>query len=887
MQGTYVGNFVYASTQFDNLAIDGGYTANCSARVADPVNTVLDGNNLGTVLIVVSQGTADVSIDNVTIQNGLSQTGPTTANGGGLHIDTPGLLTLSNNVFMNNSTPPSLLGSDPKGGAVYATGDVVLDNNVFLSNSARFGGGVYAAAVAVIDNNLFEINDAVVGGALYINGTSTLSDNIFNLNTAGVTAGAYLIGDAELIRNTFDENGASTSCSLCDGGALSAKNDATLTDNMFINNIGGTGGGANIEGVAELTGNNFTGNESRHGGALRTGPDAVLVNNIFINNSATALLAGIGGAVFLGQRATVVDNIFDGNTALGRDSTGGAGRIGGSSLFDSNTVLDNSATNEGGGILFTGNLNVVTNNVFAGNSASHGGAAHGLNNSVVTNNTITDNVAIVEGGGLWIQLVEDNHSLDLYNNIVWSNSAPSAADIYLDNNGNNSFFASSTNLFNNDFDQSAAGFVVNLPVVIDSSNLDNVDPMFVDDYHLQEGSPLIDVGDESAPNLPPLDKDGSPRVAGLTVDIGAYERPAVSFTGVVVLSDLNGNGSAEVCVLLQTQPGIFRAYVKDSGTGLPVSDIGFSGADAVGILSVDSNAVSQPLVGILGTNASGNVIVELSDPATGDFVRRLFYGATYRPIAATTAADLNSNGNLEVGVLGQNSAGSVRVRFVDSVTRTIVNNFWYGAPSKPPIDFAALPDANQSLAVEIGVLGENEVNQVRVQRKDGLTRQVLSSLWYGNTFRPQDLILVGDVDGNNELEVTVLGRNAAGGMRARMIDAVTGQAVGNVFFSPGNLPNKLVSLPDFSGNGNAELAALAQTTTGGYRVQVRDAFSGALIRNVWFDQNLGARDLIAIPDLNGNNASEVGVLGVTTSGITRLRIKDAADNTLIRDIDFP
>ncbi len=163
----------------------------------------------------------------------------------------------------------------------------------------------------------------------------------------------------------------------------------------------------------------------------------------------------------------------------------------------------------------------------------------------------------------------------------------------------------------------------------------------------------------------------------------------------------------------------------------------------------------------------------------------------------------------------------------------------------------------------------------------------MSSLWYGNTFRPQDLALVGDVDGNNELEVTVLGRNAAGGMRARMIDAVTGQAVGNVFFSPGNLPNKLVSLPDFSGNGNAELAALAQRTTGGYRVQVRDAFSGTLIRNVWFDRNLSARDLVAIPDLNGNNASEVGVLGVTTSGITRLRIKDAADNSLIRDIDFP
>jgi len=181
VQGIYIGNFVYASTQSDNVTIDGGYTANCSARVADPVNTVLDGNNLDTVLIVVSQGTADVAIDSVTIQNGLSQPGPTNADGGGLHVDSSGLLTVTNNVFMNNSTPPNLRSSIPKGGAVFARGDVVLDNNVFERNSAEWAGAVYVTGDAVINNNVFDSNVGG-GGAIFIIGTSTLVDNSFYLN---------------------------------------------------------------------------------------------------------------------------------------------------------------------------------------------------------------------------------------------------------------------------------------------------------------------------------------------------------------------------------------------------------------------------------------------------------------------------------------------------------------------------------------------------------------------------------------------------------------------------------------------------------------------------------------------------------------------------------
>jgi hypothetical protein len=57
-------------------------------------------------------------------------------------------------------------------------------------------------------------------------------------------------------------------------------------------------------------------------------------------------------------------------------------------------------------------------------------------------------------------------------------------------------------------------------------NLDE-DPLFVDaangDLHIDDDSPAIDSGDDTAPNLPWTDADGNQRIFGVTVDMGAYE----------------------------------------------------------------------------------------------------------------------------------------------------------------------------------------------------------------------------------------------------------------------------------------------------------------------------------------------------------------------------
>ena len=49
VQGTYNGNFIYASTEAYSVTVEGGYTADCASRVVNPENTVLDAGGSGPV----------------------------------------------------------------------------------------------------------------------------------------------------------------------------------------------------------------------------------------------------------------------------------------------------------------------------------------------------------------------------------------------------------------------------------------------------------------------------------------------------------------------------------------------------------------------------------------------------------------------------------------------------------------------------------------------------------------------------------------------------------------------------------------------------------------------------------------------------------------------
>jgi hypothetical protein len=138
VQGTYVGNFVYASTQANDLAVQGGWTAGCSSREIDPTNTLLDGNQTGTVLVLSApNGAADLLLHGVTLRNGRALT-----DGGGLfaRVGYNGSVTLESNTIQGNL-------AYSHGGGVYvhtSSGELIsVSHNTIQDNIAQYGGGVY------------------------------------------------------------------------------------------------------------------------------------------------------------------------------------------------------------------------------------------------------------------------------------------------------------------------------------------------------------------------------------------------------------------------------------------------------------------------------------------------------------------------------------------------------------------------------------------------------------------------------------------------------------------------------------------------------------------------------------------------------------------------
>ena len=70
-------------------------------------------------------------------------------------------------------------------------------------------------------------------------------------------------------------------------------------------------------------------------------------------------------------------------------------------------------------------------------------------------------------------------------------------------------------------------------------------------------------------------------------------------------------------------------------------------------------------------------------------------------------------------------------------------------------------------------------------------------------------------------------------------------------------------------------------------VHVKDASSGAYIRDVWFQNDFTPRDFTVVPDMDANPGDELAVLGVRGSGQVQVEIKDAKTNAFINQVDFP
>ncbi len=335
-----------------------------------------------------------VTINGITIENGLAQPGDTqVGSGGGIRDQGPVDLTLNNDIITNCSATADGGGiSMEQPGSQASTKWKLTLNNTTVSNchAGDAGGGVEEDGTGIVNiNNSTIANNTCLnqGGGIWldaINGgtaTLTVTNTVVSGNTAGMLGGG--IGNAG-------------------NGAVSILN-STIENNFTF----GSGGGFSDEPAFDMANDTDT---------------LAVQNSLFLNNSAGA---NGGGIDYEGTALTITDSEIKGNAAgvNGSMSIGGtkANSFGagggllvstGTLTLTDSTIADNTATFMGGGIeLETIGTSTIRNSTIVGNSALNnagGTIGGGINQDIalpvptlsLVDDTIAGNFAS-EGGGLF------------------------------------------------------------------------------------------------------------------------------------------------------------------------------------------------------------------------------------------------------------------------------------------------------------------------------------------------------------------------------------------------------------------------------------------------------------------------------------------------------
>ena len=549
--------------------------------------TVIDGPGAGVVTISGggTVGVFQVEPGAVTTLLGLTISGGSATNGGGIDVANGGTMTVIDCTITANTA-----GSE--GGGIASAGMLTVIDSTIEGNSTTgyfsYGGGIYSVGTLTVTGSTIAGNSTTTNGAgIFTAGSATVSGSTIQDNTltgnpyggggAGISSfGVLTVNDCAITDNTADgsggggiENGGGTTtvtdCTIAgnsaSGGAGGIANGGTMTitgSTIENNTIGVYAGGGGIANSGTLTlsdcaveGNSVPMNTNGSGGGIWNSGTLTVAECTISDNSA-----GLGGGIYSEGTCAVTDTSIAGNSAIygGGIECSGTTAITGS-MISGNTVLyggggiynggalmvtdcaitDNSAIYGGGGIVNDGTL-TVTNSSIADNQCGYipipnppgGGGILNYGTLTAVNTTIADNTAFGYGGGVYDY---PGSTTTLYNTIVAVNATTidGADDIA----GAVVSSASAFNLVGVDETGSlTSGNNGNQVGVADpglASGLAN-NGGTTDTIALLAGSPAIDAGSNALAvdaNGNALTTDqrgpGFQRIVNGTVDIGAFE----------------------------------------------------------------------------------------------------------------------------------------------------------------------------------------------------------------------------------------------------------------------------------------------------------------------------------------------------------------------------
>lgn len=230
-----------------------------------------------------------------------------------------------------------------------------------------------------------------------------------------LSAAAHL----ELKNSRFIENGLSSTTLY---NVLGIGSSAVVEKNVFLNN---TACPINVSGLSSvlIRNNTFKGNHSVRPAIYLASPASGVSQMSVMNNLIDSNIARDAGAMYIEEqvRGEVSHNVFSRNTSKRRG--GAIHTTKPIENFFANTIINNQAYREGGGICADGigGVMIVKSCLISNNTASSGGGIyHNSLDMVVVNSSIVNNSDTSSAGGIRTRGVAPS-GLDIYNSIVRGN----------------------------------------------------------------------------------------------------------------------------------------------------------------------------------------------------------------------------------------------------------------------------------------------------------------------------------------------------------------------------------------------------------------------------------------------------------------------------------
>lgn len=298
-----------------------------------------------------------------------------------------------------------------------------------------------------------------------------------------------------------------------------------------------------LDGVT-ITGGNATigGNDNGGGGMFNVGSSPTITNVAFFKNESITT----GGGIYNNQSSNPIltNVIFSENTANGN---GGGGMYNGINsnpiltnvVFNENSAIGQSGAGNGGAMNnYVGSNPKLTNVTFNKNKAVYGAGMWNLESRpILTNVTISGNITNGSNKGA-IHNYDSTSSPKIRNSVIVGNNGPAISGSP----------ATIEHSLLGDHEKGKLYNGAGIPSVDDYK----IEDIFIHpdlanptsaNYRLKAGSPAIDKGVSTYPELAQImkDLDGNDRIRGSSIDLGAYE-----FLGFKVSYDGNGSTGGQV-----------------------------------------------------------------------------------------------------------------------------------------------------------------------------------------------------------------------------------------------------------------------------------------------------------------------------------------------------